>query len=64
MREALNRADLFGGQLAGPSWAPWRATLLAIVGEPLEPDELALLQAVTGRQQSPQEPVREFWARR
>jgi hypothetical protein len=61
MREALNRADLFGGQLAGLSWAPWRAMLLATAGEPLEPDELKLFQAVTGREASPLEPVREFW---
>ena len=44
----------------GPSWAPWRALLIAIMGEPLTPDELTIFTTLTGRQRAPLEPVREF----
>jgi hypothetical protein len=60
LRQALSDAQYFGGQLTGPSWAPWRALLLAILGEPLMPDELATFSSLTGRQSAPLEPVREF----
>ena len=60
LRKALTDKQYFGGQLDGDSWAPWRALLIAIIGEELTPDELAIFQAVTNRQSAPTEPVREF----
>jgi hypothetical protein len=59
LRAALTDESYLGGQLQGDSWLPWRVLLLAIVGEPLEPDELAIFQELTGRAASPQAPVRE-----
>jgi hypothetical protein len=59
LRQALTDRQYFGGQLDGPSWAPWRALLLAIMGEPLMPDELAIFTSITGRLKAPTEPVRE-----
>ena len=63
MRRALSDPAYFGGpnMLGAPSWAGWRAILLAIMGEPLEPAELEVFRAITGRDASPVEPVREFW---
>jgi hypothetical protein len=46
--------DYFGRQLAGESWAKWRAMLLAIAGEPLEPDEARIFTSLTRRQRAPQ----------
>ena len=60
LRQALTDKAYFGGQLDGPSWAPWRALLLAIMGEELTPDELAIFTSITNRQSAPTEPVREF----
>jgi hypothetical protein len=60
LRQALSDPQYFGGQLDGDSWAPWRALLLAIMGEELTPDELTIFTAVTNRQSAPAEPVREF----
>jgi hypothetical protein len=60
LRQALDDPQYFGGQLAGPSWLPWRALLLAIMGESLTPDELTLFESLTGRLLAPLEPVREF----
>jgi hypothetical protein len=60
LRQALDDRQYFGGQLEGASWSPWRSLLLAIMGEALEPDELATFTALTGRLQAPLEPVREF----
>lgn len=62
LRQALTDPQYFGGQLEGASWLPWRALLLAITGEALEADELALFQAITKRQEAPTAPVREVAA--
>ena len=45
MREALRRPEYFGAVLAGDSWANWRVLLIAIAGEALNPDELAVFKA-------------------
>src|SRR5262249_14685266 len=45
-----------------PSWAGWRALLLAVMGEPLTPDEMETFRRLTGRDTSPAERVSEFWA--
>jgi hypothetical protein len=60
LRQALDDKQYFGGQLEGESWAPWRALLLAIMGEELTPDELTIFTTLTGRPTAPAEPVREF----
>ncbi len=62
MRAALSDPSFFGEQLVGESWVAWRVLLIAIAGEPLEPDELVVFQGLAGRERAPSEPVREFWA--
>jgi hypothetical protein len=59
LRQALSDDQYFGAQLAGPSWAPWRALLLAIMGEPLTPDELTLFTSLTERQPGHRHALRE-----
>lgn len=61
MREALNSPDVFAPLVGGPSWAPWRALLIAIVGEALTPGEREIFRTLTGREIEPGEPVDEFW---
>jgi hypothetical protein len=60
LRQALDDKQYFGGQLDGPSWAPWRSLLLAIMGEELTSDELVMFTMLTERPRAPLEPVREF----
>jgi hypothetical protein len=48
LRQALSDKHYFGGQLAGESWRVWRSLMYAIMGEPLEPDELSDFEMVTG----------------
>lgn len=62
MREALADPALFGTILAGDTWAAWRVVLIAAMGEPLNSDERALFEALTGRPQEPGEMVEELWA--
>jgi hypothetical protein len=60
LREALIDPNLLGNVLAGPSWATWRAMLLATMGEPLTPGELKIFQTFTGgRTQAPPSRVEE-----
>ncbi len=59
MRRALADPQLLGSALAGESWRLWRIVLIAAMGEPLTPDELAAFQAVTGRDKSPDQRVEE-----
>lgn len=63
MRDALASPDYFGSPelLGGPSWAPWRALLTAIVGEELTEAERVDFRDLTGREREPGEPVEEFW---
>jgi hypothetical protein len=60
LRQALTDPSYYGLQLSDQSWLRWRVLLLAIMGEPLEPEELPLFQGLTGRPSAPAEPVREF----
>ena len=62
MREALSDPAYFGSVLAGPTWDAWRVLLIAIMGEPLDAEELATFTSLTGRTASPAEPVEAFWA--
>lgn len=60
MRRALEDPNLLGRLLPGPSWAVWRALLIASRGEPLTADELTLFRARTGRDEAPAAPVEEL----
>lgn len=62
MREALTDPGLLGGALGGPTWHAWRVLLIAAMGEPLEPSELATFTALTGRSEPPPSRIDEFWA--
>jgi hypothetical protein len=62
MREALESPAYFGTLLAGESWKPWQALLIAIVGEALTDEERVVFKTLTGRDSEPLEPVEEFWA--
>ncbi len=59
MREALADEQLLGKTLVGESWSLWRTMLMALMGEPLAPEELDAFSAVTGRKASPAAPVEE-----
>jgi hypothetical protein len=65
MRKALTDKKLLGsvfasGLLRGDSWLPWRALLVAAMGEPLTADERAAFTRLTGRANEPTERVDEF----
>src|SRR5262245_49846121 len=60
LRIALETPQLLGTALAGESWAGWRALLLAALGEPLKPPELALYQKLTERKEPPAQRVNEL----
>jgi hypothetical protein len=61
MRDALTEKRYFAEGFAGASWDKWRVILLAIAGEELTPNELAVFQALTNRLAAPTAPVGEFW---
>jgi hypothetical protein len=61
LRQALSDRQYFGGQLDGDSWANWRALLLAIAGEPLEPDEMQVFTSLTKRRRAPLAGFAESW---
>jgi hypothetical protein len=61
LRRALEDENLLGSSLAGPSWAAWRALLIAAMGEPLTPAELELFTRFTGRTTPPDRRVDELW---
>jgi hypothetical protein len=52
MRQALADPGLLGSILPGESWSPWRTMLVATMGEPLSPEELATFTKYTGRTQA------------
>ena len=45
----------------GASWANWRVVLKALFALPMENDELALFQRLSGRTTPPAERVKEAW---
>jgi hypothetical protein len=61
LRTALESPDWLGSVLGAPSYATVRSLLLAALGEPLTADELAVFTKITGRAESPSEPVAELW---
>ena len=62
MRRALSDMALLSKALEGPSWRGWRIILIASMGEPLDDDERAIFQRLTGRECEPDVRVDEFWA--
>ena len=60
MRQALEDPNLLGALMHGPSWAVWRALLIASRGEQLTAPELALFTARTGRPLAPTQPTSEM----
>jgi hypothetical protein len=63
MRQALFDSEGFGRIMSGPSWAPWRAILLAARGEKLTAAEKTLAKKFTAREKLPIRPVRRLIAR-
>jgi hypothetical protein len=61
LRQALDSPAIFGTELAGDSWLPWRSILLASMGEKLTPAELELFTSLTGRTEAPTQRVDELW---
>ena len=62
LRQAFSDRDLLANILAGPSWLPWRALLMAAMGESLIPEEREAFTRLTGRNSEPLSRVDEFWA--
>lgn len=53
---------LFGEELGGASWRPWRTALAALFGLPLEAEaDRALFREAAGRESPPSAPAREGW---
>lgn len=61
IREVMVNPELFGGQFGGDTWTAWRALLCGFYGLALDDDELAHWQALTRRDQSPQQALEELW---
>jgi len=61
LRQALTDPVILGKVLGGDTWHNWRILLIAAMGEPLTPDELAVFRQLTGRQAPPRERVEELW---
>jgi hypothetical protein len=62
LRIALENPQLLGGAIPGDTWHGWRSLLLAAMGEPLKPEELATYRSLTEREQPPTERVSELVA--
>jgi hypothetical protein len=62
LRKALADPQLLGGALSGESWQPWRALLLAAMGEELTDEEREIFSKLTGREGEPLQRVHEFVA--
>jgi hypothetical protein len=61
MRQALEDPELLGKVLKDESRRAWRVLLIAVNGEPLDDEERAIFQKLTGREREPLERVEEFW---
>lgn len=60
MRAALSDPQLLGKVLAGDSWKPWRALLIAAMGERLTRSERKVFEQLTGREHEPNRRVEEL----
>jgi hypothetical protein len=61
IRDAMTDPALFGGIFGGDSFAAWRALLAGFHGLPLDADDLAAFQTLTGRQNAPESGFSELW---
>jgi hypothetical protein len=61
IREVMTDRALFGDTFGGDSFAAWRALLAGFYGLPLDDDEAAIWQQVTGRSGTPTAPHDELW---
>ena len=59
--EVMDDPDLFKSWFALPSWDPWRATLKALFGLPMNDRERRLFRKITGRRKVPTKPAEEAW---
>lgn len=60
-RDLMTDKKLLGSHFNDDSWNAWRALLSGFEGLPLDDDELALWQALTGREAAPDSPADELW---
>lgn len=60
--EACKDPDLFGPWFAADSWGAWHVIDKAMFGEPLNDAEMDIFHDLTGRVESPSQPVSEVWA--
>jgi hypothetical protein len=56
--DAFADPQLFGGQLEGTSWEPWRVFLKALYALPMTEADISTYQHHTGRQTAPKKPQR------
>jgi hypothetical protein len=61
LRHALTDDAWLGSVMGGASFRAMRILLISAMGEPLEPDELAVYTELTGRTVAPAAPVEELW---
>jgi hypothetical protein len=61
LRHALEDKKWLGGMLGADSFSVMRTLLIAAMGEELTPDELSVFTQLTGRLESPTDPVEELW---
>ncbi|WP_292441158.1 hypothetical protein [Methylophaga sp.] len=61
IRDLMTDKQLFGDQFNADSWQAWRTLLAGFEGLPLDNDELALWETLTGRTQAPDAPADELW---
>lgn len=61
LHDAMIDPALFGRTFGGPTFAAWRTVAKVLDALPLDADEFALYQSITGRIQLPTEPVREAY---
>ena len=61
VRQALEDPAWLGGMLGGESFAVMRTLLIAAMGEALTAAEMLVFTQLTGRAETPSEPVDECW---
>ena len=61
--EVMDDPALFKSWFSLPSWDPWRATLKALFGLPMNDRERRLFRKITGRRKVPTKPAEEAWLR-
>ena len=57
----MNTPELMGDIFQGETWKPWRAVLSGAFGLPMDDDQAALFDALSGGRSAPTSRVRELW---